>query len=420
MKYFFILGSNPTLSTAEISAVFRLAVKKISSFDNSAYLTNNVLILETNREINAKDLIKKLGGTIKIGIVNEESFSLDKEKLLNKIIKLFENIDVKGKFNFGVSYYGEKKFNEKPLAMEIKKHLRENGISSRWVTSREPTLSSVVVEQNGLAENGIEIILINLPTPLSKGGKGGLLIGKTLAVQPFKELSFRDYGRPARDDFSGMLPPKLAQIMINLAQIKNEDAILDPFCGSGTILTEGLLLGYKNLIGSDVSAKAIADTKKNIDWIKSNYQSSMRSAGEQINDCQLYNSSVLELSKFIKTNSIDAIITEPYLGPQTGKIDINNVKKELENLYSKSLIEFKKILKENGRIIMIWPVFITSHNSQLATQNFINPNVNGFNIINTIPENLKNNKFIKLTSRKTIIYGRPGQKVWREIMILEK
>ena len=57
-------------------------------------------------------------------------------------------------------------------------------------------------------------------------------LGQTLVVQPFKVLSKRDFGRPARDDHSGMLPPKLAQIMINLAR-RNDDistkTILDPF-----------------------------------------------------------------------------------------------------------------------------------------------------------------------------------------------
>ena len=92
-------------------------------------------------------------------------------------------------------------------------------------------------------------------------------------MQPFKDLSRLDFGRPARDDFSGMLPPKLAQIMINLAQVQNPEAlIIDPFCGSGTILSEALLMGYKDLLGSDISPKAIADTYKNISWIKDLYK----------------------------------------------------------------------------------------------------------------------------------------------------
>ncbi|MFH1661594.1 MAG: DNA methyltransferase [Candidatus Falkowbacteria bacterium] len=396
MKYFFVLGNNKTLSIAEISAIFGLYNSPVGG-KNKFFLLYNIFILETDKEINAKNLIKRIGGIIKIGIINNEinakNINIIKENIVNSI-----NINkISGKFKFGFSYYGKDKFNIKPLAMETKKYLKEKGISCRWVISREQTLSSVVVEQNKLTSNGLEIILIE--------NNNKILVGKTLATQPFKELSFRDYGRPARDDKSGMLPPKIAQIMINLSQAKLDDNILDPFCGSGTILTEALLMNYKNLIGSDSSQKAIDDTKKNINWIIKNYKL-------RIMNYELINNNSTQISKFIKPNSINAIITEPYLGPQRGKIDIKKTIHELEQLYSKSLEEFKKVLKKDGRVVMIFPVFYKKH--------FINPNLNGFKILNFIPNQLLNNKNINLTNRNTIIYGREGQKVWREIVVLKK
>jgi hypothetical protein len=39
-----------------------------------------------------------------------------------------------------------------------------------------------------------------------------------MALQDFESYSKRDYGRPARDPRTGSLPPKLAQILINLAE----------------------------------------------------------------------------------------------------------------------------------------------------------------------------------------------------------
>lgn len=156
-----------------------------------------------------------------------------------------------------------------------------------------------------------------------------------MAVQPFKELSFRDYGRPARDDKSGMLPPKLAQIMINLSGANPDRAALDPFCGSGTILTEAMLMGFKNIIGSDISGKALRDTKDNIAWIQSKFQISNF-------NFQLFNSGAARISEHTAPNSIDAIITEPYLGPQRGQFEISKTAKNLEQLYSESLAEFKK------------------------------------------------------------------------------
>ncbi|MBU4455292.1 methyltransferase domain-containing protein, partial [Patescibacteria group bacterium] len=400
MKYFFVLGTNPTLSIAELSAVFGLNNKN-TECPTGRLASENVFLIESNKAIDGSALIKKIGGTIKIGIINQEALQFggqagikDYDGIKNNITEMLKDEQPEGKFKFGISYYGKAKFNIKPLAMEIKNYLRERGISCRWVTSREPTLSSVVVEQNKLIGKGIEIVLIE--------SEGEVLIGRTLAVQPFKELSFRDYGRPARDDYSGMLPPKLAQIIINLAALpplrmgvrgdlfaapEGEVSLLDPFCGSGTILTEAMLMGCKNLIGSDISPKAIQDTEKNTQWIKTKFQVSPvahRAAGQASFKFQLFNKSAIELSKFIKPNSAHAIVTEPYLGPQRGAHDINKTIKELENLYGKALAEFKKVLKKDGRVVMTWPIFRITHNAQRIT-----PDLSGFKIINPIPEYLR-------------------------------
>lgn len=395
MKYFFILGTNTELSIAELTAVFDL--EKIESI-NFILPNSHVFIVTLNKKIDAGSLMNHLGGIIKIG----EIFAESKKHSADIFTKIKENSSISDKkFMFGFSSYLNN-FYLKPLAMELKKALKEEGIASRWVTSREPVLSSVVVEQNDLTlDGGAEFVLIEY--------QGKVQIGKTLVVQPFKDLSFRDFGRPARDDHSGMLPPKLAQIMLNLAKIKSEQAVIsDPFCGSGTVITEAALMGYENLIGSDISPKAIEDTEKNIKWIRDNYQL-------RITNYELFNKSATELSKFIKPNSVDAIVTEPYLGPQRGQHDVRLVVKELEELYAKSISEFKNILSAKGRIVMIWPVFRTKEGNI-----FLSKSIAGdFKIVFPLPENL-NNKNLRLSNRQTIIYGRPEQRVWREIVILEK
>lgn len=421
MKYFFILGNNPSLSIAEISAFFGLnnTKKPQNNQIKSILLNEAVFILETNQEINAKELIKKLGGTIKIGLIKAETSQNalleETKKLVNekRSVNLSQNKEnnnslLTGKFNFGFSFYGKGKINLKKLGMETKKHLREKNISCRWVSSKNTiseerksrqnlALSSVIVEQNNLIKSGIEISIIEKDNHV--------LIGQTLAVQAFKELSARDYGRPARDDQSGMLPPKLAQIMLNLGGTKERGVILDPFCGSGTILSEALLMGYEDLIGSDFSEKAINDTKKNIEWIQKKYKINK-------SNILLYTLSAVELSKKIKANSVSAIITEPYLGPQRGKINLKKTIQELETLYSRAIFEFEKILKPNGIIVMLFPVFYNKH--------FLNPKLGKFKIINPIPENLRKNKIIQTTKRQSIVYGRENQKVWREIIIMKK
>jgi tRNA G10 N-methylase Trm11 len=395
MKYFFILGNNPALSIAEVLTVLKPEVYNL--------LSQDFLLVETSLQINPANLIKRLGGIIKIGEIKKE---IKKTNHQDELIKIafqlaFHKISkVKpGKFNFGFSDYS-RRFNIKDLGLKIKKEFNKKQISSRFVVSREENLSSVVVEQNKLIDRGIEIALAVL--------EDRILLGETLAVQAFKSLSFRDYGRPARDDKSGLLPPKLAQIMINLAQVEDRiGLIVDPFCGSGTILSEAMLMDYTNLFGFDFSFKAIQGSKENIDWIRREYD---------LKDVKvrLLVKNALDLSKFMKTESVSAFITEPYLGPQRGKIEFSLVIKELEYLYTKVLTEFYKTLLPGGRVVMVWPVFYGNH--------FINPEIFQLKRIDLLPDKIKANKVIKkhLSSRNTIIYGRKGQKVFREVVVLEK
>lgn len=384
MKYFFILGNNTTLSLAELFSIIKF---EIINFEN------NILIIEPKQKIKPPDLIKRIGGTIKIGEVISEADN-DYREIFN-LIKNEISIQLGQKFRFGFSNYSNFKINTKKLGMDIKRYIKERGVNSRMVVSREKILSSVVVEQNKLISNGIEIIFVQ--------DAKKLLIGRTQAVQAFKELSFRDYGRPERDDRSGMLPPKLAQIMINLSQAKSKDVILDPFCGSGTIITEAMILGYKNLIGTDILKKAVDDTKKNINWLEKKF-------GIKNAKCKIENYPVQVLGKKLEKNSVDKIVTEPFLGEQRN-LDVKKEIVKLEKLYTVALKEFDKVLKPGGKIVMLFPVFFNKH--------FINPNLRKFKIINPIPKEfgIKNLKF---TNRNTIVYGRQGQRVWREVVVLAK
>lgn len=70
--------------------------------------------------------------------------------------------------------------------------------------------------------------------------------------------------RPAKHPTT--LRPKIAKALINLSGIK-KGVLLDPFCGTGGILIESALLGYRT-IGYDLSSEMIRRAKKNIDYFK--------------------------------------------------------------------------------------------------------------------------------------------------------
>jgi len=435
-SYLFILGNTPALSVADILNKFK--PEKFSLIDKEVFR------VDFENKIEAEKVIKKLGGTIKIVELLEENFGDLLEVVGRNLPEEFS-----GKYQFGISCYGGRIENEKKLAMDIKRELKARGISCRWVSSRGKSLSSVVVKKNNLIEKGIDFVV-------AFNEKGELFLGKTVAVQDFEGLSFRDYKRPKRDSHSGMIPPKLAQIMINIGLSGsptsvngNGKVLLDPFCGSGTILMEAMLLGVSKVIGSDVSEKAVKNTRKNLEWVQEKFHLSNKS------EFEVKKGSATELSKILKCEKVtrlskvrgkteqrteftelvngesrggfdkeicqkcDLIVTEPYLGPQKETNNIEKAQKDLEVLYSKALQEFKKVLKDGGRVVMVWPVL------RKAEKEFLDVKIDGFKIVNQIPEALNlettpSSLKLRRGKRGTIVYGRKGQRVWREIVVMSK
>jgi len=402
MLYFFILGRQPILSLAEIFSTFREEANLIDYFDNFA-------IFAFKKELNPVEILDDLGGSIKFGQIIKEDIKNIKEIIFNSLFRQ----NKENKIFFGISVYGKSEVNPFVLGLEIKKKIKENNRSCRFVTSREKVLSSVVVKKNKLLSPfGAEFVIL--------GSEKRQYLGKTLAVQEFEEYGIRDYLKPARSMVKGMLPPKLAKIMVNLARIPKDGTILDPFCGTGTVLCEAMLLGYKNLIGTDNDEQSLKATEKNIGWLRKNFHLFKTNALKA--QIQLFKQDARTISKIIKPKSIDAIITEPYLGPplkgKESPQEIKGIILTLENLYLESLREFKRVLKSDGTIVFAIPIFqIKKHLINLDLKEKIKEI--GFQIINPLPEEVQRKSKDGQGPNGGFIYSRPDQWVWREILILK-
>ncbi len=370
----FILGRETTLSLAEIKAFF---ITKNINFD-IFYYKENKLVLSVEQNIDIPEMMKLLGGTIKICEVADQIQTQKDElaKFLNQYIST-------GKIEFSINGFTA-------LGIETKKILKQLGRSARYIESK----NTATVIFNNLVKGGADIEICHNQVFITK------------AIQPIEDFSKRDFGRPGRDDESGMLPPKLAMIMLNLATQKNESIIFDPFCGSGTIITEAILMGYKNLIGSDISETAISDTIKNIEWIKNTFK---------INDSNLrisiFQSDIFDITKKIDNDSIDAIVAESYLGkPLRGsetKPMIESQAMELKMLYTNAFARFKKILKSGGIVVFIIPRFRYKEDwikieceNEILKHGFINDSI--------------------LSEEKHLLYWRTDQHVGREIWRFKK
>ena len=420
LQYFFILGKNPTLSTAEIISV----LNKLQIPFTFKTHSEEVLVLSTEDEL-PLEFIKTLGGTIKIGKIIDEA-GLDDDELLFE--KIFEGQNIAdnylstkdGKLHFGLSIYnggadnkviGELNSQLKYLCVTVKNNLKNLDLKAGFVRIKDRYLSSVSVWKNQLLEKGMEMVLICT--------KEKILVGKTLEVQEFESFSFRDYGRPQRDTKSGLIPPKLARMMINFAQVGNEVKLLDPFCGSGTILQEAILLGYKKIYGSDINQKAVYDTNTNIDWLFENF----RQLDKSVFNIEIFLSDVRLIAQNIPQDSIDAVITEPFLGPPLFKRlsseAIDNTLLEVGRLYLSAFSELRKILQTGGKVIIVFPAF-EDWGKMYFVEILSKIKDMGFFQTEMIPPEIADNSFIKLTNRGTILYGDNEQFMKREILSFQK
>jgi tRNA G10 N-methylase Trm11 len=414
MTYFLILGNNPALSIAEI--LNRLNLKK----EDVIYVSPQAMVIDFKTEIDVKRIQEILGGTIKIGKIIKEVKLNQAELLINEIAQLISS--QLGKIYFGFSFYNlsnndlitqhKRKYSklQKEAALGVKNKLKNKGDSSRWVSSDDNlVLSSVIVEQNKLLDNGVEMVFLVT-------GENDALMGQTMVCQDFKQYSWFDFGRPDRIIEKGMLPPKIAKIMINLAAsggLNKKSALLDPFCGAGTILSQAFLMGYKNIIGTDKNRESVSSSKNNLQWLAEKTKNNL-------DRIIVFSADVRDLAKKIQPESIDAIITEPYLGPMNFKNNESEAMvKELSQLYLAAFRNFKKILKKNGRVVIIFPIF--KINDRFSFLPILEELKKNWTVEEIFPAGWRDeNPITKITERGSIIYSREDQRVWREIFIFKK
>lgn len=416
-QYFFVLGRNPTLSAVELLSV----ISRLDSKLTIKYLSEEVLVISVNIDLDTYSLMSILGGTVKMGVIikeidwesNESEFEniLSSDFLRSYLIK-----NSNKKVHFGLSLYNagnaflytKLKNILKESHVTIKDNLKASGIKSGFVQIKDTKLSSVSVVRNELITHGFEMVFIT--------AEDKLLVGKTLQVQEFAQFSLRDYQRPAKNKRSGIMPPKLARMMLNTAESGRKVTLLDPFCGSGTILQEALLLDFRNVIGTDISPKAISDSQKNLDFIVKFYPQYKK----QRENIILKTVDVRELSQVFPSQSVDVIVTEPFLGPPlfqrpTGAT-VRNIFANLKELYLSAFAQFSKILKNEGRILIIFPAF--EDGNQISYLEILKDiNKMGWRQLKFIPEFIQQLPTAKFTSRNSILYGSSNQFVLREILL---
>lgn len=378
--YAFELGRKKELCLAELKVV--LGEKNLfeHNLDTAIFRLGN---------LDAQKLQDRLGGTIKIVKI----FASSPKPNLESIIKehLENNFkDHSGKIVFALStlsFKNPRDINIKQLLNFSKKILKSLGSNSRFVNKNFQNTKPSTIYKARVLEKGIDLNII-------KGNKE-IFIGETVSIQNIDDYSKRDYDKPKRDAENGMMPPKLAQIMINLAG--DSKTIFDPFCGTGTTLIEGLLMG-KDVVGSDISEQMVSYSKENLEWTNSNFKTK--------NSHRVFSKDARFLTPKDLPEKISAVITEGYLGKPhlklPDKIEREKIFRELANLHLNWLAAVHKITPNSCPVVMCITAFKIGKS---------------FEFLPRFPELAKTAGY-KTTS--SFIYDRPDQIVAREIVILEK
>lgn len=393
MKYVAIAGRQPLISLAEIQALYdkaaRLVGKKLVFFE-----------INEDGEENISPDINRLGGSLKLGRFFDTDFS--------KLAKFLATAHPEGKITLGISDFSKQKKSglAKQKSMELKRNLAKMGRSARVITSNEPEISSATAHHNQLGEKAgcFEIFLIDREIYLSLG------------TQNITAYTERDQARPARDAKVGMLPPKLAQILINLCgKLPEEARVLDPFCGTGVVLQEAAIMGYIPY-GTDLNERIVEYSKKNLSWLfNERNQKRFKILPDLIQKKdQILNAiSVGDATNFTWEGEIDAVAFEGYLGAPMSKppvdIKFKTEKAKCREIAIGFLKNITPQIKSGTPVVMALPAWLRE-NGKYA----------GLNILDEIQEMGYNFEKFQDLSQSDLLYYREGQIVAREIIVIRK
>ncbi|TWP16012.1 methyltransferase domain-containing protein [TM7 phylum sp. oral taxon 353] len=434
--YIALLGRQPEISLAELAAVFGAdRINRIS---------------QQFARVQTSDFdITTLGGTIKCAeiITKLPASRTDKASLLAASRFITQHYQAKWahsphKITLGLSAYDlvvDVRDIQK-TGLILKSSLKKSGTSLRLIPNDQPALSTATAHNNKLGGSPYKVELLLIKTTDRR-----LIIAESRGVQNITAYTRRDRHRPKRDAFVGMLPPKLAQIMLNLAMGagsltgqksctgripaissksnasgnavrrtidlperlesdpltevgRRHPLILDPFCGTGTVLQEALLAGY-DVVGTDLSQKMVDYTTENLSWLQSTF-----TAPGNVIDIHQANATT---HHWPNSENLTAVVCETYLGqpfsapPAPQKLA--EVVGNCNHIITGFLANLRPQLAPNTPLCIAVPAWYDASGRATHLPLIKNLQQLGYRQLNRTP----------------LIYRRPDQIVARELLILK-
>ncbi|MBI3331660.1 RsmD family RNA methyltransferase [Candidatus Peregrinibacteria bacterium] len=419
-SYAAILGHQPQISIAELAAF-------VPGFSLKKKIGKSIAVFESSADLTLEDFMK-VGGTIVVAKkITDGAVTL--EDVPQMLVK--ECATIKGKITFGLRAYGIPRKKIRELYRLAKDALKKSGRPSRYVGTERSPAAAVLLHDAGMldASHGCEIFLASdadaaMESELPEDAEAW--IGRTIFAQDVDAYSKRDMQKPARDTTVGLLPPKLAQILLNFgvfvskrnAGTKDQPfAIYDPFCGTGVIPMEALLRGWR-VFASDTSQKAVNACTNNLEWLRKEEKILKRDVASEVwkHDAS---------KPFVPPGGTqgkpfkelpDVIVTETTLGPAlTERPPIKDAQKwktENERIQIAFLENVAKTLP-GVAVVCTWPVWYHSKGQIHLEKAWDKLHDLGFRA--TLPPGIASD----VEGRLSLIYRRPDQFVGREIVMLQ-
>lgn len=389
---FFILGRQPALGLAELESLYGAAA--VHPFSKNTCIV----------DIDPKSVdFSRIGGSTRVAKVLTELPTTKWQDVESHLVKNTpEHASyIEGKLSFGISVYGIKASPKDVArtALLMKKAIKQSGASVRMVPHKTTELGAATVLYNKLTgPQGWEILVI------SDGKKTYLAL--TTAIQDIDAYAGRDQARPMRDAKVGMLPPKLAQIIINLAVDGRHDQpqrILDPFCGTGVLLQEAMLMDY-DVFGTDLEPRMIEYSIGNLDWLDEQYPDKGDYRRIEVGDAASH--------QWNEPEKITVVACETYLGQPLSSLPnsehLSKIMQEVNALHHKFLKNIGGQLTPGTRLCLGVPTWRGKREFlHLSTLDYLKDL--GYTRVR-----------FKHVRDEDLIYHRENQVVGRELLVLEK
>lgn len=407
----FLLGSHPALSAAEIQTVCdRLGIRARADMS----LLPSALVMESEEPIDIPSMMAELGGTPIAGRHVARLSDQSPETLGEAVQSL---IDM-SKARVRTLALSALPANSNPQALRdlrslgiaLKRHLGRRGFRILF-PSKGTLVSSAQLFHARIPSDGIGILLHDTEEARD--------VYTLTGVQDISRYAEIDRGRPEADPGSGMLPPKLAQILLNFASVPAGIGIYDPFSGTGTVPMVALLHGHP-VVASDVSPTHVERTQRNLEWARKTFDvpASLPSTA-LVHDIVRHDLTKLPMP-------IGGVVTEGWLGKgrtmSPSPRDATATITRAVEMMGAMLRHVQSILPPDGSVVLALPSFKIGKRILRATdaadifQKGANPIVpSSFRMKPLVPETWDHELF-RGSRGGTLLYGRPDAIVLREIV----